>query len=305
MTTITTKGIPVPEPTDPNDLVTIVGAVSSWVDKHPGIEAMTTAQRDALTGAALWPGRTIFNTTAARLEVNATSTSGAAAWRPTHGVSAPWVAPSPGAHTWTKPAGATRIRVVLIGAGGTAGSAPNSPGGGGGALVDVTLPASMFAATVSVTVGAASSSASAQGGSSFISGAGNPSLTAQGGYGGAHATQPGVGGRVVSNAGVELGHLAHLGGPGGTSYRYDPAREATTGRGAGAGSTAASTTAAAATRGAGVVAGVGDVLAGLPGGGAGGEWGSPGNAPGGGGSGGGSTGGAGAPGAAAIIAYFD
>lgn len=55
--------------------------------------------------------------------------------------------------TWVKPANATRVRVILIG-GGAGGPGPTGSGVGvGGAMIDVTLPASMFNSTETVTVG--------------------------------------------------------------------------------------------------------------------------------------------------------
>lgn len=80
MTTYKSKGVPVPEPSDQNDPPAYVGALADWVNDRPGIQSMTTTQRDALTGANLWAGRTIFNTTTQRLELNRSGNPGATYW---------------------------------------------------------------------------------------------------------------------------------------------------------------------------------------------------------------------------------
>lgn len=64
----TTRGVPFALGTDPNDLTLHTQALAEWVDAHPGVSALTTAQRDALTGAELWEGRVILNLTSGLLE---------------------------------------------------------------------------------------------------------------------------------------------------------------------------------------------------------------------------------------------
>lgn len=65
----TPKGAPYPIGTDPaEDIDTIVQSLAEWVNARPGVAAMTTTQRNALTGAELWVGRIIFNTTDAKYQ---------------------------------------------------------------------------------------------------------------------------------------------------------------------------------------------------------------------------------------------
>jgi hypothetical protein len=64
----TPKGAPYPAATDANDVPADLQALATWVDARPGVSPLTTAQRDALTGADLWDGRVIFNLTAVQLE---------------------------------------------------------------------------------------------------------------------------------------------------------------------------------------------------------------------------------------------
>lgn len=65
----TPKGAPYPVG---SDLVVngdnAIQALAEWVDARPGIAVMTTAERNALTGADLWTGRKIYNTTESREE---------------------------------------------------------------------------------------------------------------------------------------------------------------------------------------------------------------------------------------------
>lgn len=76
----TTRGAPYPLATDTADPALDLRRLADWVDARPGVSTLTTAQRDALTGADLWDGRVILNLTAAALErYDAT----AVAWRPT------------------------------------------------------------------------------------------------------------------------------------------------------------------------------------------------------------------------------
>lgn len=76
----TARGVPYPAAADANNVPADVQALATWVNDRPGVATLTTVQRDALAGAALWEGRCIYNTTTDQLEVY----EGAA-----------WVAPNP------------------------------------------------------------------------------------------------------------------------------------------------------------------------------------------------------------------
>lgn len=76
----TPKGVPHPpvDGSSANDVPVDLHALASWVDEHPGVTALTTAQRDALAGSARWDGRVIFNFTTGQLE---RYDAAAAVWR--------------------------------------------------------------------------------------------------------------------------------------------------------------------------------------------------------------------------------
>lgn len=137
---------------------------------------------------------------------------------------------SPGTSTWTKPANAKMVRLLMYGAGGGGGSGGSLPfgqstgrsgggGGGAGGRVEMWLPASVLGATETVTVGArgtggagvgdggsgANGNAGTRGGDSIFGGTGKsflpgtggflPRLVAKGGAGGAGGTTTtGIGG---------------------------------------------------------------------------------------------------------------
>lgn len=65
----TARGVPF---VDGTDLVSAYPAAdeaqAEWVNDHPGTTPMTTVERNALAGAELWAGRTIYNTTTGTLE---------------------------------------------------------------------------------------------------------------------------------------------------------------------------------------------------------------------------------------------
>jgi len=65
----TPKGVPYPLLTDSGDGPAAFEALAQWADSNAGIVPMTTNQRNALAGAALWPNRVIYNTTLSRFEV--------------------------------------------------------------------------------------------------------------------------------------------------------------------------------------------------------------------------------------------
>ncbi len=67
MTTFTTRNVPMVEGTDPADIAARVNPVAQLAHDRPGVSALTTTQRNALTGAELWDGRVILNTTTDRL----------------------------------------------------------------------------------------------------------------------------------------------------------------------------------------------------------------------------------------------
>jgi hypothetical protein len=64
----TSKGAPYPAATSANDVPADIQALANWLDARPGVSPLTTAARDALTGADLWDGRVIYNLTTAQLE---------------------------------------------------------------------------------------------------------------------------------------------------------------------------------------------------------------------------------------------
>lgn len=63
MPATTPRGAPYPLGTDNNDGPGAFFALATWTQDRPGIQTLTTAQRDVLTGGNLWVGRVIFNTT--------------------------------------------------------------------------------------------------------------------------------------------------------------------------------------------------------------------------------------------------
>lgn len=64
----TPRGAPYPDTTDQPHGPDQIRLLAEWVDARPGVSPLTTAQRDALTGADLWTGRVIFNLTTVRAE---------------------------------------------------------------------------------------------------------------------------------------------------------------------------------------------------------------------------------------------
>lgn len=64
----TTRGVPFPATSDNNATVTWLSSMATWVNDAPGIATLTTTQRDALSGGALWTGRVIYNTTLKQFE---------------------------------------------------------------------------------------------------------------------------------------------------------------------------------------------------------------------------------------------
>lgn len=68
MTTFTSRGVPMAENSDAADIAARVNAVADVVHDRPGVSALTTVQRDALSGSDLWDGRVILNTTTDQLQ---------------------------------------------------------------------------------------------------------------------------------------------------------------------------------------------------------------------------------------------
>lgn len=68
MPDLTPKGVPYANPADPNDLTLHTQGLADWIDANPGVAPVTTAGRDALTGADLWDGRVVLNLTTGQLE---------------------------------------------------------------------------------------------------------------------------------------------------------------------------------------------------------------------------------------------
>lgn len=82
----TAKGVPYPAETDANDVPADMGALAAWVDAHPGVAPLTTAQRDGLSAMELWDGRVVLNLTTGLLEkYNAAGAAWAAASVSDHG----------------------------------------------------------------------------------------------------------------------------------------------------------------------------------------------------------------------------
>lgn len=70
MPVLTTKlGLSTPVAADPNNVPADLLTLASRLDAVPGIEILTTTQRDALAAAQRWTGRVIWNATTARPEV--------------------------------------------------------------------------------------------------------------------------------------------------------------------------------------------------------------------------------------------
>lgn len=70
----TTKGIPYPVGSDPNDAPADMQAIADWLDDALG--AKTTAQISALSGAALWTGRTVLDSDTGDVKVYRGATLG-------------------------------------------------------------------------------------------------------------------------------------------------------------------------------------------------------------------------------------
>lgn len=63
MSPTTAKGVPYPLLAEVADVPADLLEQATWMDENPGIKAMTTAQRNALTAPEKWAGRKIWNVT--------------------------------------------------------------------------------------------------------------------------------------------------------------------------------------------------------------------------------------------------
>ena len=78
MASTTDRGFPYPDPDDFDKPRLDIEELAKAIDKVPGVMSCTEAERDVLT--ELWRGRTIFNLTSGRLEVNPSGTAGDWQW---------------------------------------------------------------------------------------------------------------------------------------------------------------------------------------------------------------------------------
>lgn len=84
----TTKGYPFPAETDSPDGPAQIGALANVCDSMPGIAILTYAQINALSGAAVWTGRKVYQTdTGTNRPFQGEYTYNGVAWRP------PWNLP--------------------------------------------------------------------------------------------------------------------------------------------------------------------------------------------------------------------
>jgi hypothetical protein len=117
--------------------------------------------------------------------------------------------------TWTKPQGATTVRIVCVGGGGkgaTGITSAGGKGGEGGEVIEMTFDADELASTLSVTVGSGSTSTGTGGGASYVQSGGLTLVCALGGATGAGFGGTGAPSDVTTNVSA-----ATLGGDGGTN----------------------------------------------------------------------------------------
>lgn len=167
--------------------------------------------------------------------------------------------------TWTKPTGATAVRIVCVGGGGKGGTGIANGGGNGGSggeVIEVTFDAAELASTLAVTVGAASTSTGVGGGASYVTSAGITLVTALGG-----ATGDGGAATGFPSGFVSLGNGTTIGGLGGANSAGANGNYARTGAGGDGG---AAGSVGSAGRGYGAGGGGGRQLSGLSSGGGGG-----------------------------------
>ena len=225
----TPRGYPYPGPTDPNDVPGDLEALAQEIDGSPGIAVLTTAERNALGGAELWTGRTIYNATTNQPELYK-----AGAWAAI--TPPPKVDVFTTSGTWTKPAGTNYIDVLVWGGGGggTSNGGNFRTGGGGGGFVRQRLYGADIPDTQSVIVGAGGAGSTGTGGTGGTSSFGNVSVT---GGGGGAGSLSGAGGGTDGAARHDTSSLAannggHGGGSGGV---ISPGGDSTFGGGGGSG----------------------------------------------------------------------
>jgi hypothetical protein len=164
----------------------------------------------------------------------------------TQSPSVQWVTAT-GSYTWTKPAGAQTVDVVLLSGGGgggsgaiqTTGNAGGGGGGGGGALTFRTFAAADLGATVTGTVGAGGAGGTAVSGTTATSGNagsagasttfGSLAIAVLAGAGGAGTTAGGAAG--AGGVGISAGAPGGAGGATGAGVGTNPAGGATGGGG--------------------------------------------------------------------------
>ncbi|HXH77326.1 hypothetical protein [Nocardioides sp.] len=146
------RGVPFPLGTDANNTAADLSLLADWVNDRPGVAALTTTERNALTGAALWDGRIVLNVTTDRLNrydagtttwVQIADSADIAALLSTSGL------PAANALTASRGVSASAARADHVHPGGTLGysQAVVDQGSIGGASVNLTN------LSVSVTVG--------------------------------------------------------------------------------------------------------------------------------------------------------
>jgi len=140
---------------------------------------------------------------------------------------------SPGAFTYTKPAGATEVRILCLGAGGAGGNVPTSAagehacGGGGqaGGYTEAVFPAASLGATETVTVGTggATGAAGATDGADGTASSVGALINAPGGQGGkaglnSSAFTTSAGGALTALGTTTVAGIRSAGAPGGAGF---------------------------------------------------------------------------------------
>lgn len=200
--------------------------------------------------------------------------------------------------TWTKPTGARTVRIVIVGGGGKGADGSTGAGGKGGEageIHEMTWDADELGSSLSVTIGAASTSNGTGGGATYVTSGGITLMCAQGG-----GTGAGFGGSGSPSDFTTSVFAMTLGGDGGTAASGTRGNHSRFGAGGAGGATNA---VGSPGRGHGAGGGGGRQSSGSNsgGGGGGGGYGTAGYA----GNASTSTGGNGAPGVCFIFTTFD